>query len=156
MFPGTSGQVVYAVHATENILYPLGILAGEPKPFIQRPKCGTSVYYAALLAPNLEAIAEKFQPYVSNLSYRSCKGLEMKGILENFSTTKHSTMKMKKRNGGRCARPPLSTMKPPSNASSTLNASHQTSTTEDKIYNQQPNVDDSGLFSQESTQNFAD
>ena len=148
MFPGTSGQVIYAVHATENILYPLGILVGEPK--LHRPKCGTSVYYAALLAPNLEAIAEKFQPFVSNLSHHSCKGLEMKGILEILSTTKHSTMKIIKRNGGGSARPPRSMMQ------STPDASHQTSTTEDKIHNRQSNVDDSGLFSQESTQNFAD
>ena len=148
MFPGNSGQVVYAVHAIENILYPLGILVGAPK--LHRPKCGTSVYYAALLAPNLEAIAEKFQPFVSNLSHRSRKGLEMKGILEILSTTKHSTMKIRKRNGGGSARPPRSMMQ------STPDASHQTSTTEDKIHNRQSNVDDSGLFSQESTQNFAD
>ena len=154
MFPGNSGQVVYAVHANENILYPLGILVGEPK--LHRPKCGTSVYYAALLAPNLEAIAEKFQPFVSNLSHRSCKGLEMKGILEILSTTKHSTMKIRKRNGGGSARPPWSMMQSTPDASSTLNASHQTSNTEDKIHNRQSNVDDSGLFSKESTQNFAD
>ena len=80
----------------------------------------------------------------------------MKGILEILSTTKHSTMKIRKRNGGGSARPPRSMMQSTPDASSTLNASHQTSTTEDKIHNRQSNVDDSGLFSQESTQNFAD
>ena len=64
---GNSGQVVYAVHSKEDILYPLGILVGEPKLQLKKPPCGSHIYFAALLAPNLDCIEERHQLYVSDL-----------------------------------------------------------------------------------------
>lgn len=64
LVPGNSGSVIYVVDAKEDLLFPLGILTGASK---LKPKCNTTVYQAALLAPNLASIAEKDKLFVSDL-----------------------------------------------------------------------------------------
>lgn len=49
------------------MLYPLGILAGEPKASLKKPNCGSNIYFAALLAPNLDCIEERHHLHVADV-----------------------------------------------------------------------------------------
>lgn len=135
LVPGNSGLPVYAVDKTGDKLYPLGILTGEEK---ERPSCGTTVYSAALLAPNLQDIEERFGSlYAADLRSISTNGkgaLNLDEIVENLRKTKKS----KQRKAKSSARPPADTAR-------------KDQIDDDKICNQkEPErsdlADDSGVF----------
>ena len=105
---GNSGSIVYAVDAYDDILYPLGMLIGVSK---RKPECGTTVYQAVPLAPNLASIEERHELFVSGLKSLSVHCDHSSTLDREFRA--ENAAKMAKQ---LTARPQKSSARPPSSA----------------------------------------